>query len=90
MADNIEIKGDSVTIDSLRGLSVIGTLYLNDTNVNTFINSITQSSNVVSLVNTPPGAASFAGTQGQIAYDSNYMYVCTAPNTWKRTAISSW
>jgi hypothetical protein len=27
---------------------------------------------------------------GQIAWDSNYVYVCVAVNSWKRSAISSW
>jgi hypothetical protein len=26
---------------------------------------------------------------GQVEFDSNYLYACTAPNTWKRAAWSS-
>jgi len=37
-----------------------------------------------------PASASAAGTQGDIVWDSNYMYVCVATNTWKRTALSTW
>lgn len=37
-----------------------------------------------------PATASSTGIAGQIAYDSSYFYVCTATNTWKRTAISTW
>ncbi len=37
-----------------------------------------------------PGSASSNGLVGQIAYDSSYIYVCIAPNTWKRAAISTW
>ena len=37
-----------------------------------------------------PSSASDTGTQGQIAWDSDYIYVCVATNTWKRSAISSW
>lgn len=37
-----------------------------------------------------PGSASATGTQGQIAYDSNYVYVCIATNTWKRAALATW
>ena len=39
--------------------------------------------------NAPP-AASSNGFQGEIRYDSNYIYVCVADNTWKRVALSSW
>jgi hypothetical protein len=37
-----------------------------------------------------PASASDTGTQGQIAWDANYLYVCTATNTWKRSAITTW
>ena len=39
---------------------------------------------------TVPATASSTGTAGQIAYDSNYVYVCVATDTWKRTALSTW
>ena len=26
---------------------------------------------------------------GQLQFDSNYLYACTAPNTWKRAAWST-
>lgn len=31
-----------------------------------------------------PASSSSAGIAGMRAYDSNYMYICTATNTWKR------
>lgn len=37
-----------------------------------------------------PASAAATGTAGQIAWDSNYIYVCVAANTWKRSAISTW
>lgn len=37
-----------------------------------------------------PASSSASGTTGQIAYDSNYFYVATASNTWKRSILSSW
>lgn len=39
--------------------------------------------------NTPASAAA-SGVQGQITWDTNYIYVCVAANTWKRVAISTW
>lgn len=41
----------------------------------------------------PPAASSANGATGQIAWDANYIYICTAggtPGTWKRAAISTW
>jgi hypothetical protein len=37
-----------------------------------------------------PASASDTGTTGEICWDANYVYVCTATNTWKRSAISTW
>jgi len=37
-----------------------------------------------------PASATATGTAGEIAWDANYVYVCTATNTWKRVAIATW
>jgi hypothetical protein len=37
-----------------------------------------------------PASASAAGAAGEICWDANYVYVCTATNTWKRSALSAW
>lgn len=38
---------------------------------------------------TPTGATA-TGITGQICWDANYIYVCTATNTWRRAGITSW
>ena len=38
----------------------------------------------------PPASATDTGTAGEVAWSSNYIYICTATNTWKRVAISTW
>ena len=43
----------------------------------------------VRTARTPASATAF-GNQGEIAWDANYIYICTATNTWKRVAISTW
>jgi len=37
-----------------------------------------------------PASAVDSGNTGEIAWDANYLYVCTATNTWKRVALASW
>jgi hypothetical protein len=37
-----------------------------------------------------PASASATGAAGEICWDANYIYVCTATNTWKRSALSTW
>ncbi|MBT3070927.1 hypothetical protein KKP04_08610 [Rhodomicrobium sp. Az07] len=39
---------------------------------------------------TAPATAAAAGYAGTIAVDANYIYICTASNTWKRAALSTW
>jgi len=37
-----------------------------------------------------PASATAAGTTGQVCWDSSFIYVCVATNTWKRVAIATW
>ena len=39
---------------------------------------------------TAPATSGATGTAGDIRYDADYIYVCTAANTWKRAAIATW
>jgi hypothetical protein len=38
---------------------------------------------------TAPESKNSSGTAGQVAYDTNYFYICTATNTWKRSPIAT-
>ena len=42
------------------------------------------------LQGTAPATAGATGTAGDIRYDADYIYVCTAASTWKRAAIATW
>ncbi|MEP7238513.1 MAG: hypothetical protein ABI685_11630 [Ferruginibacter sp.] len=37
-----------------------------------------------------PTSATDTGNTGDIAWDTDYIYVCVAANTWKRVTIASW
>lgn len=37
-----------------------------------------------------PATTSSTGTAGQIAYDNDYLYICVATNSWKKTALAIW
>ena len=37
-----------------------------------------------------PASAGASGNAGDICWDSSYIYICTATNTWKRVAIATW
>lgn len=38
----------------------------------------------------PPASASATGTEGTITWDSGFLYVCVATDTWCRVAIATW
>jgi len=37
-----------------------------------------------------PASSTAAGNLGEICWDGDYVYVCVAANTWKRSALSTW
>jgi hypothetical protein len=37
-----------------------------------------------------PASASATGTEGTIVVSGGFLYVCTATNTWVRSAIATW
>ena len=44
----------------------------------------------IMLQSNTPSAANDYGKAGQWCYDANYIYVCTATDTWLRAAIATW
>lgn len=37
-----------------------------------------------------PATSSSDGQKGDFSYDANYIYICTATNTWKRLTLTTW
>lgn len=58
---------------------------------NALNNKINGTINTIHL-STPktPTSSTAIGTTGDICWDSNYIYVCVATDTWKRTEIATW
>ena len=44
----------------------------------------------LNISNTVPASPTATGTAGWVAFDSNYVYICVATNTWKRIGIQNW
>jgi hypothetical protein len=36
-----------------------------------------------------PASSGATGTAGQVLYDTNYIYVCVATNTWRRATLNT-
>jgi hypothetical protein len=52
--------------------------------------NITADTFTLSDMNTAPASATATGTKGEIRVTADYIYVCTATNTWKRAALATW
>jgi hypothetical protein len=44
----------------------------------------------IPALNTAPATATSTGILGEIRYTSDFIYVCIATNTWRRTALTAW
>jgi hypothetical protein len=55
-----------------------------------FTNGLNSTSLQVTSMNTAPTSSTDSGIIGEIRFTSDYIYVCTANNTWKRTTLSTW
>ena len=61
-----------------------------DTGNSVWTGTMTINGNLAISTNHTPSSATATGTTGTILWDSNYIYVCVATNTWKRASLSTW
>ena len=77
---DVRFLGAAVSINSTiaDSLSVSGNL------------TVSGNATIAGLLLTAPATqtSTSPGTAGQISWDANYIYVCTAANTWKRVALT--
>jgi hypothetical protein len=62
----------------------------NTTSAAAFAGAVSIAGTVIHTLSATPASASAAGTVGTMSWDANYIYICTATNTWKRVAIATW
>jgi len=71
--------------------SLVSVGWLNSTsstpNLNTNSLAFVDDNGFLSASNSVPTSISSSGVESQTAFDSNYFYLCVAPNTWRRTAM---
>jgi len=79
-ADGFQTNNSSFTASSSAVSCSFGTTFT------TFDATIT----TCKITGSAPASAGAAGTTGTIVTDADYIYVCTATNTWKRVAIATW
>jgi len=95
-----KVTGTGLQVDS--NAIVDGVLYLNkatgnglEVTANILVGGSvaafgTLAGNSLNIAQSTPASASATGITGTIAIDANYIYVCTATDTWKRVAIATW
>jgi hypothetical protein len=71
-------------------LSSTPLLTITEAGAATFAGAVTIAGTVIHTLSATPASASAAGTVGTMSWDANYIYICTATNTWKRVAIATW
>ena len=90
MADNSKKISELPTASNVASTDRV--LVLRNPAANPSVRTVTVSdfsANIV-LSNSVPANSSSNGIAGTLRFDSNYIYVCVANNTWKRSALTSW
>lgn len=80
----IKVSNLAVTTTSSANDRVV---VLTNTNSTAVLKTIT-AANFKLLSNTVPASNTANGTPGQVAYNSSYIYVCVANNTWGRASLT--
>ena len=93
----ISIRGTEVDLDGNLKVNAAGRVLIGNPTPNDITGEALQVSGAIICdqfklwgLNTAPATASSTGTLGEIRIDANYIYICTATNTWKRVAIATW
>jgi hypothetical protein len=82
--DRLQFGGTTTSFPALKRSSAILQARLADDSGYTTMDALHR------LQGAAPATTGATGTAGDIRYDADYIYVCTATNTWKRVAIATW
>lgn len=83
-ANMLEVGGATSSFPALKRSSAILQIRLADDSGYTVLDAQLRAQG------TAPATAGATGTAGDIRYDADYIYICTAANTWKRVGIATW
>ena len=86
---DLDVTGDLIVDGGDIGLTADTNLIQIAANAAKINGSLEVTSNLRTATQTP-ASASATGSTGTIAWDASYIYICTATDTWKRVAISTW
>ncbi len=81
---------NSITSTFTSNVATITTITANVINVANLVFTDQTTQNTAFKWSNTPANSSANGVAGLVAYDSNYLYVCVANNTWKRITLGSY
>jgi hypothetical protein len=90
MADNSKKVSELATASNVASTDRV--LVLRSPAANASVRTVTFSNFCANIIisNTAPANSTANGLAGTFAYDSSYVYICVANNTWKRATLTSW
>lgn len=92
MAGNLSIGGNLITggaLTTANAFTTAGNFALTLTQIGATNVTLPTNGSLVAWVGVPASAIA-AGTAGQAAYDSGFLYICVATNEWERVAVATW
>lgn len=87
---NITLFGDTLNVDDAFLVNNASDLTTGTITAGGFTTTGTATTDVLVVGSNAPGSITATGTAGTITWDSNYIYVAIANNSWKRAALSTW
>ena len=87
--DKIEVRQVALSEEVSALTNATGNAYIQTNNSGT-VDIVGTETNLTGILKSPQAtkAADATGTAGQISWDTDYIYVCTATDTWKRVALT--
>lgn len=95
MADESVTTAALPTKTALNRTDSVVVNWSNSSSTNTVIVAVGDffnSSNLISIAipnSSPPANSTAAGVKGTVVWDSGFIYLCVATNTWKRATLAS-
>jgi hypothetical protein len=91
LGSNTNVLGNSTSSQThLWGNLTLGNTVNDGLNLLQVAGSTIASQYKISALNTAPSSATASGTLGEIRITATHIFVCTATNTWVRTALTTW
>jgi len=88
--DGVNLRSLSQNFIAKNGGVMVGQLTVPSFSATTISANTISPGQLILSGNTAPSLSGDTGNLGEVRFDSDYMYIAVAINTWKRTALSGW